>query len=278
LKRIIYIAILLLAADFSVAQSFHEVNRKGDFWLGWGWNRSAYAKSDIHFTGPGYDFTLHKVVANDRQTPFNAEVYFGFSTITIPQTNLRLGYFVKDNLCVTLGVDHMKYVMSNNQSVGFSGKIDDPVYASYVGSDGTVFLDPDFLTFEHTDGLNYVNAEVEYHTGLYKKNKLGINAYGGGGCGVLVPRSNVKLMGYPRNDEFHLAGYGVDAKLGLEILLGRFFFLRMEGKSGLINMPDIVTRSESAEDRAKQNFGYVEVDGMFGFILAGKSQKETLIN
>ena len=85
-------------------------------------------------------------------------------------------------------------------------------------------------------------------------------------------------MGYPRSDEFHLAGYGMHLKAGIEVLLSRFFFLRMEGKAGYINMPDIVTRSESAEDRAKQQFGYAEIDGMFGIILAGKSQKVNSIN
>ena len=85
-------------------------------------------------------------------------------------------------------------------------------------------------------------------------------------------------MGYPRNDEFHLAGYGVHLKAGLEVLFSRYFFLRLEGKGGYINMPDVVTRSENADDRAKQHFGFAELDGMFGVILAGKSQKLTNIN
>lgn len=276
--RIIYIAILLLTADFSAAQSFHKISRKGDLWMGWGWNRAAYTKSDIHFSGAGYDFTLHDVVANDKQTPFDAETYFGFSTITIPQTNLRAGYFIKNNLAVTFGYDHMKYVMSNNQTVRFTGHIDDPQYASYVQSDGNIYLAPSFLTLEHTDGLNYINAEVELHNGVYKKNWFECNAFIGGGFGGLLPKSNVKLMGYPRSDEFHLAGYGAHMKAGFEVLLSRFFFIRMEGKAGYINMPEIVTRPESAEDRAKQQFGYAELDGMFGFILAGKSQKENSIN
>ncbi len=269
---------MILVADLSVAQTFHEMSRKGDFWIGWGWNRAAYTKSDIHFSGAGYDFTLYDVRATDKQTPFDAETYFGFSTITIPQTNLRAGYFIKDHIAVSLGYDHMKYVMSNYQTVGFTGHIDDPQYASYVQADGNIELVPSFLTLEHTDGLNYINAEIELHKGIYKKNRFEFNSFLGGGLGALMPKSNVKLMGNPRSDEFHFAGYGAHLKAGIEVLLSRYFFLRFEGKGGYINMPDIVTRPESDNDRAKQQFGYAEIDGMFGFILAGKSQKATLIN
>lgn len=274
MKYLITILVALTLSATASSQWFHKVERKGDAWLSWGWNRAAYTRSDIHFTGPGYDFTLFDVIAKDRQTAFNADTYFSISTITIPQTNVRGGWFIKDHWCISLGVDHMKYVMRDFQTVAYEGHIDDPAYASYLRPDGIVFVEPSFLTFEHTDGLNYANAELEYHQGIYKKRWMQWNAYGGGGFGVLVPKSNVKLMGYPRHDAFHLAGYAAHMKVGMELLLTKFFFLRLEGKAGWINMPDIITRLESASDRAKQHFGYGEVDGMFGFILPGKKQRK----
>ena len=33
------------------------VSNKGKFFAHWGYNFSSYAKSDIHFKGPNYDFT-----------------------------------------------------------------------------------------------------------------------------------------------------------------------------------------------------------------------------
>ena len=62
------VLLLLVLPEITNAQSrlmFH-----------WGWNRANYSKSDIHLKGNNYDFTLHDVVAKDRQTPFSFDVYF----------------------------------------------------------------------------------------------------------------------------------------------------------------------------------------------------------
>ena len=270
--------IILLTCFSTHAQWFPEMNRKGNFFGGWGWNRSAYTKSDIHFTGEGYDFTLHNVQARDRQTQFEAKTYFGLKTLTIPQTNLKIGYFFNDRIALTLGVDHMKYVMVQNQNVSFEGSIDDLTYMDKV-ENNEVKLTPQFLTFEHTDGLNYLLAEIEFYQGVYSGGFVDINAYGGIGAGALMPKSNVKLMGYPRNDEYHFAGFGTNVKCGAEILLGNHFYVRGEAKCGYINMPDIVTRAESIGDRASQQFGFAAIDFMIGFnITPRKSRTQTTEN
>jgi hypothetical protein len=40
--------------------------------------------------------------------------------MTIPQTNFRIGYFINDHY-IALGVDHMKYVMAQNQVANITG-------------------------------------------------------------------------------------------------------------------------------------------------------------
>jgi hypothetical protein len=264
MKILTSILFVILFTGTIASQWFPDVNRRGNLYGSWGWNRAKYSNSDIRFKGDGYDFKLLDVAATDRQTEFKADTYFGINTITIPQTNMRFGYFITDNLCITAGVDHMKYVMVQYQEVAFEGNIDNKDYSSLV-EDGKIVLTPNFLTFEHTDGLNYINAELEYHQGIYHKGFFNLNVLAGAGFGAMMPKSNVKLMGYPRNDEFHLAGLGTDIKIGVEILFWKYFFLRYEGKLGYINMPDIVTRKASIEDRASQEFFFAAMDGMFGF-------------
>ena len=274
LLRTYSLLILLLTAFVARAEWFPEMQRKGNFFGGWGWNRAAYTNSDIHFNGEGYDFTLHNVQAKDRQTPFDAKTYFGLKTLTIPQTNMKFGYFLNDHIALTLGVDHMKYVMVQNQNVAFDGSIDDATYLNMV-EDNSVQLTSEFLTFEHTDGLNYLLAEIEFYQGIYAGGFVDINAYGGIG----MPKSNVKLMGYPRNDEYHFAGFGTNVKCGAEVLLGNHFYVRGEAKCGYINMPDIVTREESISDRASQQFGFAAIDFMIGFnITPRKSRTQTTEN
>lgn len=263
---------LLFAALSTHAQWFPEMQRKGNVFGGWGWNRSMYTQSDIHFKGDDYDFTLHNVQAKDRQTQFNAETYFGLKTLTIPQTNMKLGYFINNHIALTVGVDHMKYVMVQNQTVAFNGTIEDEVYSSMVNNNA-VTLTPDFLMFEHTDGLNYLLTEVELFQGIYSGNFFDISAFGGAGVGALMPRSNVSLMGYARNDEYHFAGFGTNVKCGIDLLLGNHFYLRGEAKGGYMNMPSIVTRATSIQDRASQQFGFAAIDFMIGFNITSRKKQ-----
>lgn len=248
------------------AQWFQPIDRKGVATFCWGWNTAAYTDSDIHFTGDEYDFTLTEVPAHDRPTPFSARDYLRPDRLTIPQTNLRFGYFIGKNLCLTGGVDHMKYVMQNDVTVGFEGYLNDSVYAGMIEND-QVFLDRKFLTFEHTDGLNYINFELEYHFGIFQNKNLQWNILGGAGAGAMLPKSNVRLMEYPRNDEFHLAGYGIDLKLGTEVILFDYFFIRTETKRGFINLTDILTRGNDVDDRASQHFAFAQHNFMFGVSL-----------
>ena len=254
------IAIFFAVSTFSQAEPAYK---RGTFYAMWGWNRGAYTNSDIHFKGQDYNFTLHKVKAADRQTKFSFEDYFRIDRITIPQTNFRLGYFIKDNLAISLGVDHMKYVMDQNQTVDISGNVR-PDFQSHVNSDGSIKLTEDFLQFEHTDGLNYINSEVEYYKNFYSKGILKVNGLIGGGAGFLLPRTNSTLMGEDRHDQFHLAGFGLDVKGGVDINLWRLFFLRSEIKEGYINMPNIRTTYDE-HDKAHQAFWFAEWTCTFGF-------------
>lgn len=239
-------------------------NKKGSFYFYWGWNRDAYTKSNITFWGQNYNFELHKVIANDRQSPFRANLYFNPSTISIPQYNMRFGYYFKDKWEVSLGVDHMKYVMKNYQNVQMDG---------YIANSGTVYdgtydnktqnLSEDFLKFEHTDGLNYLNAEIRRSDMLYGNNWFTLSVNYGGGAGALMPRTNTTLLNNPRYDEFHLAGFGFGAVGSVKMNFWKYFFIQTEAKYGWIDMPDIRTTMHTY-DHAKQYFWYMQYNIVFG--------------
>jgi len=89
--------------------------KRGSFYFYWGWNRAYYAPSTLRFHGNTYDFQLYDVVAVDRQSPFSPSLYFSPKKMTIPQYNFRMGYYFKNGLQFSLGVDHMKYVMLHDQ-------------------------------------------------------------------------------------------------------------------------------------------------------------------
>lgn len=260
----ILMLILLLSAVSIKAQRSNVAYEKGTFYAFWGWNRGYYTNSNIHFKGPDYNFTLERVRAHDHVSPFSYHNYFQPNRITIPQTNFKIGYFFKDNMAVSIGVDHMKYVMDQNQTVDIRGRVPQGFQDMII--DGQIRLTEDFLMFEHTDGLNYINAEFEYFHNFYTYKFIKINGLAGAGAGFLLPKTNATLFageGGERHDDFHISGFGLNAKIGIDLLFWNHFFIRSEGKEGYINMPSIRTTS-SSKDKASQYFWFAEANILFG--------------
>lgn len=244
-------------------------NNKGKIFVSWGWNRGAYTKSNISFKGEEYDFKLKNVVAKDRQSPFTG-AYFNPLKITIPQYNFRIGYFFNPKYSISFGFDHMKYVMKQNQTVRISGKIAPGANANHEGvyDNDEIQLTEDFLQFEHTDGLNYLNLELRRMDNILDQKVLrvkniDVNFVEGIGAGVMFPKSNVQLMNYERNDQWHVAGYGVNLIAGLNVTFFKHFFIQGEVKGGYINMPDILTTNFKG-DRASQHFFFAQANANMG--------------
>lgn len=265
----ILLTIIFTSLAFCQKQpSSKKSSHKGEFYIYWGWNRAGYSNSDINFSGNNYNFTLKEVTANDRQSDFDPSIYFVPTRASIPQYNFRMGYFITDNYNISLGMDHMKYVVNQNQVVKISG------YISNTGTeyDGTydnddITITDDFLLFEHTDGLNYVNLEARRFDEIFDLNKVKINLTEGLGLGLLIPRTNTTLLNNERYDEFHLAGYGIDGIIGVNVSIIDLFFVQTEFKGGYINMPSIRT-TNSESDGASQHFFFSQLNIVFGVTIS----------
>ncbi|MDD3721856.1 MAG: hypothetical protein PHW92_05110 [Lutibacter sp.] len=276
----ILIAFLMLVTSVVFSQEDENLNvdntltdyrnvksNKGKMYVYWGWNRSNYSKSDIHFKGENYNFKLHNVKAQDKPKPFGI-YYLKLDEITIPQTNFRIGYFFKEHYTVAIGLDHMKYVMYNDKTVKIDGTINTGGEFDGTYNNDDIVLTEDFLTFEHTDGLNYINVEVSRFDNLnnwlkFPIKHIDINLTEGIGAGLLYPKTNTKLLGKERYDEFHLAGYGISAHAGLNITFFKYFFIQSNIKVGYIDMGDIRTTNDK-KDSASQNFTFFENMYVFG--------------
>ena len=263
---IILFLIFLGKAGLSQKSFNYPGTNKGRFFVSWGWNRAAYTKSNICFKGSDYDFELRKVVAHDKPSDVSFHNYLQIDRITIPQTNFKIGYFVRKNLAISVGFDHMKYVMDNNQTVFMKGVITQQ--GQYEGTfNAEKKIAEDFLTYEHTDGLNYINAEVEKYFNLYHSlnNKLVVDVLLGGGAGVMMPRTDIKLMNYARSDEFHVSGFGLSAKAGIQATILKHLLIRFQNKNGYINMPDINLHKKGIPGRGKQSFFFTTLEGTIGY-------------
>ena len=256
-----------LSSDLKL--EIQPLSKKGQMFVFWGWNRAGFTDSDIRFEGADYNFTLENVVAHDRPSKLSLD-YINPGKISIPQFNFRLGYFVKDNLALVIAQDHMKYVMDQDQTVTFKGEITNPVYADKVQNGEVDLSDSEFLTFEHTDGLNYINLGLEKYKPILRKKKIDILWSYGAGIGMLMPKSNVKLFENERSDRFHVAGFGLDARSNINVIFWKRWMARVEGKVGYINMPDIKTTLNNSPDKASQDFMFGQINFGVGYIFKVK--------
>ncbi|WP_231464416.1 MULTISPECIES: hypothetical protein [unclassified Pedobacter] len=249
-------------------------SRKGDFYFHWGYNSSWYGKSDIRFEGPNYDFTLSDVTARDRQSKLSWS-YLNPSLITVPQYNIRAGYFIKDNYSISIGWDHMKYVVDIPQTVAINGYIgsnishDNAPTGSLAGTyNGQIInVKESMLTYEHTDGFNYANIEVERYDDIWvaPSGNTSLTLETGLGGGLLVPRSDVRLFGQGRNNHFSISGYGVSAKIGLKFYVWKHIYLQNTTKVGATNLTNVHTTGWDELDKASQKINYLENMWVIGF-------------
>jgi len=264
-KLLTVIIMFFTTVSTTQGQDKFQDRKSGRLFISWGWNRAAYGKSTISFKGADYDFTLYHLTAHDRPTRISYHNYLKFSRLTIPQTNLRISYFIKDNLAISFGDDHMKYVMDNDQTVTMKGNITRP--GAFEGVyDGPKKITRDFLLYEHTDGLNFLNVELEKYKDLFrsKSNRVIVSWFYGGGAGVLFPKTNVTLLDYERNDRFHVSGFGISAKAGLMINLFKHIHVKLEDKLGYVNLPDVILHKKGIPGRAHQSFVFEEFYGTIG--------------
>jgi hypothetical protein len=271
------ITCLIIFTNFINAQEVssekYTAHNKGKFYIFWGGNRDYYTNSDITFTGKDYKFTLENVEAHDKPKGYHVD-YVNPARMTIPQTNFRMGYFINDHYNISIGLDHMKYVMDQNQVVNYTGNYQNEGTNFYGETlpNGQVLLTEDFLTFEHTDGLNYINSEfcrvddISKLFGIRNTDKFQINLTEGIGAGLLYPKTNAKLMQQERHDDFHVSGYGISAKAGLNFTFYKYFFIQTEIKGGYINMNSIQTTNTESEDEASQDFNFSQTVIAFGGI------------
>ncbi len=170
----------------------------------------------------------------------------------------------------------MKYVIDRNENRILNGYINLPTEELGSQYNGTYnneefFVSEDFLLFEHTNGLNYMFVEFDRYDdissifNIQNTDKFQLNITEGLGAGILYPKTNTTLLNKDIYDEFHLAGYGISLNVGLQFTFFKHFFIQTDLRGGYINLPDIRTTSNSAEN-ASQHFFYLQRVISFGGI------------
>lgn len=262
--------------------------RKGNLYFSWGYNRAAYSHSDIHFYGTDYDFTIYDVTASDEPTQ-EFITYIKPNTITVPQWNERIGYFLNDKNYISIGHEHLKYVM-DRQATLLSGTITSGSHAGtynntevLVGDEGengvyqTSYVDslPNGFVkaYENCDGLNDISFEFGHLEQLWisKNCKHALSFQGNIAAGMAVLDTDADILDHVtrhnnmpgKKKSFHLGGYSFSASLGLQFDFFQHFFILGKLKMGYFNLPSIRTSIDGG--KADQHFKFIEPIVMVGY-------------
>lgn len=246
------------------AQAQTEINPgHGKLFLTWGYNRAYYNRSDVHFKGEHFDFTIHDARAEDMPEKFKPEVYFNPTQFTVPQFNFRVGYYFLKNTAVSLGWDHMKYHLIPTQSVIVSGYIDEDVYPlqEFTGQfdHDRILYNPAFMDYHHSDGFNFIRLALEQRAPLFSsQNKKHVLAFNGSfSIGAVMPWTDFTFFGVHHRNKPHFAGYGLSLHAGLRYEFFKHFFLQVTAQSGWTNLTDIMLEDD-LPSRASQKIVFLE--------------------
>jgi hypothetical protein len=258
------VVILTMAPSVNAQQySFKKKfgNQKNAMYVYWGYNRSIYTKSDINFYSDTYDFTLKKAKATDRPTT-KLENYFNPSKFTVPQFNARVGWYYKHRWDISIGYDHMKYVMQAGQSVYISGYVSETTTSqlngTYSNLDGLIPIRDEDLHYENTNGLNYISLQLNNTKPLFKSNSRNfvIQRRLGIGAGPILTQTDFNWDGVEYHSGMSLSGFGLSLHTGIRFDFFNRFFFQSNWSGGYINLP----KNPTIDD----NISYAKHDFIYG--------------
>lgn len=238
----------------------------------WGYNRTAFTKSDIRFVGYGYDFTLQNAKAHDRPAPLSKD-YVNPSLITVPQFNARVGYMIRNNWGLSIGYDHLKYIFADGNEVLISGYIDEGI--DEVTSLSGEYENEPFTTneetfhYENSNGLNYLRLELSRIDPWYQTNneKFTVSTTLGLSTGGLLSFNDFTFAGRKDMVTISMSGYALSAHAGLRLEFFRHVFLQGNLGGGFMHQLHVKTRPNDVSAYARHKYGYLERNVVLGFLL-----------
>ncbi|MBI2259793.1 MAG: hypothetical protein HYU67_12965 [Flavobacteriia bacterium] len=283
IKSLGLIVLFLFLTFSSVSQKKYRFKKdkrttgKGSLWFYWGYNRTYYSKSDILFNGTGYRFTLQNVTASDNPSN-DISTYFNINTFVVPQFNVRVGYYIKPKLSISLGYDHMKYLMDDKNNVLLTGHIDPGVDSLWSGDyDGKMITtDRNHFHYENSNGLNYIRVELMRSLLLYqtKSQWFGLNANIALGTGILFTISDFNFAQNFERYTQSVAGMGLSTHASLRFEFFKHFFIQPELSGGRMSIWKVKLRESDKNAYAKHSFWYFQHNITIGGFFYLKSKQD----
>ncbi len=276
MRLIFAVFLLFMVLPDTQAQSTYKRRKpknayaQGTLDLALGYNKSAYSASTIRFVGDAYDFRLKGVRAQDKPAPFSG-AYFNPAKFTLQQYNVRLGYNFKNFWNLSVGFDHMKYVIDDGQEVEIAGFVNagaDPLWNGTFGNGQKRVLNASHFQYQNTAGLNYLRVQLSRNLAPFefaRDGNFSINWLYGVSAGALISSTDFTFEGYRTERVNSLSGYGLSIHTGLRFIFFKHFFLQGNLAGGVMHQVKAKTRPAELS-HVTHVFTYGAVEGLFGFL------------
>ncbi len=271
---------------------------KGTIFADYGYNRDNYSNSTVHFTGDGYDFTLHNVTAQDKPAFGGSLSNWAGNVLKthpdIPQANYRVGFFITDRTSISFSGDHMKYHMRPQQA-NVTGHVSQSANQQFagdhngmegVGHSGNIVSD-----LQHCDGLNLAAIELAHYVPIVQtqNGNAALEAFGTVAAGVMITDTRANVFSETSSGEydggapppnqggwtnqvggaehahthagFVLDGFGASAGAGVQATFFKHMYIRAGVKTGFSSLHGFHTIDAG---RGSQNIGWVQRDIAIG--------------
>ncbi len=274
MKNLFLLSFLLLGLSLN-AQNYSykkkQIAQPGSMYFYWGYNRSIYAKSTINFTGDNYNFTILKAKAHDNPST-SFKQYVNITTISVPQFNIRVGWYRNKKWDFSFGYDHMKYLMTDGQEAMLTGQIpqSENQYLNGKFSGEYYKISRKAIHYENSNGLNYITLQTTYNKLLYrtKERNFAVRGRLGFGLGGVITQTD-----FMWNDTFYhtllkITGFGTSIHTGVRLEFFNRFFAQSNWSTGVIRLPHLQTIA-GTNNYAKQTLVYGDwqlVAGVFWYL------------
>jgi hypothetical protein len=224
--------VLLTFANQIFAQDSLKFKQETGFYFSWGYNKDFFSKSDIRFSDTGndqYDFKLMNAKAKDLPA-FKSILN---TDITIPQYVCRLGYYFKkkSQFGIELNFDHAKYIVYDDQTLRVRGQIRGRAI------DKDTLVDNNFVHLEHTNGANFLMANMLYRIKLYESanHNSAVSLIFKTGMGTVIPKTDVTFMGNRIDNVFHIAGFIAGEEITIRYRIYKGIITEFSSKNAYAN-------------------------------------------
>ena len=278
---LIRISILLVACFSPLLLQAQNAKAKnstfaGNFNFSIGLGSNFYSKSNLKFSGSGYDFSLDDVGLWQNSPAFSMP---DFSKLLSNQYAISVGYNIRRGVNLSLGIDRLKYGIKPGQSVFLNGyvssEMDTVSNLSGQYTDELINLDSARIQFGSDVGMSFVNIELNFMQNLYrtKRRNFVVNAIYGIGAGVLHTNSTFNFGGFEESKS-SLSGFGVNANAGLRFEFFKYFYLQPNLTAAFLDQIGVYTHQNAAKNKVSHFFGAFNTTISAGVIVYLKSKKD----